>query len=92
MHQHKPKNITKLNNKQKKENLNNLKCLYTNADSLINKMEELQNYIKIYKPKLIAITEVKTKNNRVSLFKAEFQLEDYTLFDTNVEEKKAEEF
>jgi len=88
MHQHKPKNITKLNNKQKKENLNNLKCLYTNADSLINKMEELQNYIKIYKPKLIAITEVKTKNNRVSLFKAEFQLEDYTLFDTNIEEKK----
>ena len=39
-----------------------LKCFYTNADSLINKFTELKARVESHKCMVIAITEVKPKN------------------------------
>ena len=39
-------------------------CLYTNADQLQNKMEELCVYVNEYNPSLILVTEVLPKNNK----------------------------
>ena len=47
-----------------------LKCIYTNADSLSNKMNELELMIEEINPDLIAITEVLPKqlNRNVNNF------------------------
>jgi hypothetical protein len=58
---------------QPKDNVNKLKCVYTNADSLSNKMTELKTIAIIEKPHVIAVTEVKPKNYR------DITLEDFTL-------------
>ena len=41
-----------------------LSCIYTNADQLNNKFNELQLLVKTHDPDIIAITEVKPKNCR----------------------------
>jgi hypothetical protein len=41
-----------------------LKCFYTNADQLFNKLPELMVRTRDNKPDIIGITEVKNKNNR----------------------------
>lgn len=61
-------------------------CLYTNADSLLNKRNELKIEIALTKPKIIGITEVKPKNARFDIALAELQLDEYDLL-TNVHEK-----
>ena len=65
----------------KKNNENELTVLYTNADSLQNKLNELQLLIQIldYRPSVIAITEVKHKHNWHSQL-SEFNLKGYTLY------------
>ena len=51
-------------------NLNNvtltIQCLYTNADTLTNKMPELKALIQDHKPSVIAITEVTPKKIQIS--------------------------
>ena len=42
----------------------NLKCYYTNADCLLNKIEELEVVISIENPDIIIVTEVFPKNLR----------------------------
>ena len=55
------------------DTLKSLKCIYTNADSLRNKMAELKTVVYKEKPHIIAVTEIKPKNFR------EIQLADFTL-------------
>jgi hypothetical protein len=63
-------------------NSQSLKCIYTNADSFLNKFDEFkQRYVsESKKPDIIAITEVLPKNMRYTVNKAELDIEGYELF------------
>jgi phage-related protein len=56
--------------------------MYTNADQLKNKLTELKLCTSNgeLSPKIIAITEVKPKNNRYAIQPSEFTLNNYTLY------------
>ena len=54
-----------------------LHCFYTNADSLRNKINDLQARIEAEKPDIIAITEVLPKNSPEPLQDCEFQIPGY---------------
>ena len=62
--------------------LTELKCVYTNADSFMNKFDEFRTrFINDESdPHIIMITEALPKNSRYSTSKAEFNLEGYDLF------------
>jgi hypothetical protein len=63
--------------------IDNLKCFYTNADQLKNKMTELLVRIGDSMPHIIGITEVKPKNCTAKYNLAEYSLEesgDYEMF------------
>ena len=66
-------------------NPQNLHCIYTNADSLLNKIEEFK--IRFLSDEnisdIIAITEVVPKNMRYTLNNAEIELSGYELFPSN---------
>ena len=57
-----------------------LKCFYTNADSLINKFTEFKARVESHGCMGIAITEVKPKNQKFLLNTAELGLSDYDLY------------
>ena len=61
-----------------------LTCLYTNADSFMNKRTELDARITHSQPMIIAIIEMKPKHSRYSIEKNKLNLQGYDLF-TNVE-------
>ena len=63
-----------------------LNIWYTNADSLHNKLIELNLLLNnsLTKPDVIAITEAKSKRNG-AINKAEFALPQYRLFTNNFE-------
>ena len=66
-------------------------CLYTNADSLPNKLDELKARIQYCEGSMdiIGITEINPKNCRYYPGKAELQIDGYDLFmDENNEVKK----
>ena len=56
------------------------KCLYTNADSFMNKLSEFKERIKLCDYKIMGITEVKPKNQRFAITPTELSLEEYDLF------------
>ena len=62
------------------------KCLYTNADSLINKLSEFQARVKANKCMVIGVTGVKPKNLRFLLNPAELALDGYNLYHSNITE------
>lgn len=55
--------------------------MLTNADSLLNKLKELELLCYNEKPDLIAVTEVKPKNTRSALQSVDIQIEGYNLVD-----------
>lgn len=55
-------------------------CLYTNADQYMNKRSEMLANIDIFKPEVIAITEVKPKHARYSVHESEITVEGYEPF------------
>ncbi len=61
--------------------LNNLRCFYTNADTLRNKMTEFKTRLKQYKPHIIGINEVKPKYSRYKQNESEFKINDIGEFD-----------
>ena len=56
-------------------------CLYTNADTLMNKRLELEAQVAEMNPYIIAITEVNPKNTRFTIDRSELQMEGYELFE-----------
>jgi len=56
--------------------------MYTNADSLLNKMTELHGIVNCQdkKPHIIAITEVKPKTPSVQSLPSEYKSEGYNFF------------
>ena len=71
-------------------NIKNLSCIYTNADQLNNKFNELQLLVHAQKPDVIAIIEIKPKNSRYLPIIGEYILDDYNMWSTNIEEKMEE--
>jgi exonuclease III len=60
-----------------------LTCLYTNADSLLNKRNELSLLIQIHSPDIICITETAPKNAQEELQPSEIQVQGYSLHTNN---------
>ena len=60
--------------------MNKINCMYTNADSLMNKLSELKAQVTQSQPMIIGITEVKPKKCRFNIVPCELQLEGYELF------------
>ena len=61
-------------------------CMYTNADGLLNKRDELSVYIETLLPKIIAITEIKPKS-KTPFNKEEYNIRNYSLFVNNIPER-----
>ena len=55
-----------------------ISCFYTNADSLVNKIDELKTIVVNNKPQIIAVTEINPKNARFNLQNVEIQIPGYT--------------
>eukprot|EP00794_Sanderia_malayensis_P019527 gene19527-21456_t len=76
-------NLSNNENKQLKttgrHHQDGLKCLYTNADSLLNKREELSVYINLHNPDIIGISEAFPKNTSSSIEFAEYKMDSYDL-------------
>ena len=64
-------------------NMDGLKCLYTNADSLLNKIAELKLAVQNYRPHIIAVTEMR-KTRKTPIEDAEIQIQDYDIFRSNL--------
>ena len=68
-----------------------LRCLYTNADQLKNKMDEMETRIREYRPHIVGITEVKAKNSQRRCSPAEYNmvtLNNYDMFGVNLDSDK----
>ena len=61
--------------------------MYTNCDTLTNKLSELTIAIELNNPDIIVLTEVTPKNNRYTLQKLEIEIKGFNLFTTNFNEK-----
>ena len=59
--------------------------VYTNADSLPNKIQELKSYITLSEkvPDIIALTEIKTKN-KWQINNAELNIDGYDMYSNNL--------
>ena len=64
-------------------NQHDLNCLNTNADSLLNKLDEFKSRFLHEKPDIIDITEVLPKSMKYVISKAELDLKGYELFPSN---------
>ena len=60
--------------------LKGLRCMYTNCDSLCNKLIELEIRLNDFKADLCALTEVLPKNQRFPLTQNDIKLNWYQLF------------
>ena len=60
---------------------NYLRCMYTNADGIVNKIEEMKDRVNDYKPDIFAIVETHCQQNeesskycpKISLFPGKFE-------------------
>ena len=60
------------------QNVNStLACMYFNADSLLNKRDELKLLLDEHKPMVVGITEVTPKNYRTEIQQAELSMDGY---------------
>ena len=66
------------------EMVKNIFILYTNADSLLNKLEELKSIAYQKKPEIIVITEIMPKSSWSKVGSVEFSIEGYELY-TNLD-------
>ena len=57
-----------------------LRCVYTNADCLTNKLISLEECIDLNNPDIVAITEIKPKNSSFPLSPSTFNIENYQFF------------
>ena len=73
--------------KNPKKNIvrNKISCMYTNSDTVTNKMHELKACVENDNPWIIVITEVTSKNYRIPVQKAELEIsKNYDIFPENI--------
>ena len=68
---------------------NRLKCFYTNADMLDNKINELQIAVREHEPDVIAIKEVKPKHFRYSPCSSSYKIEIFNMFQCNIDSDRS---
>lgn len=70
------------------QEVKNSGIIYTNADSLLNKLNELEIFLKcqLYKPHIIAVTEAKPKKFSGQIRPSKFHLDGYKIFCEGVSE------
>ena len=77
-------------NGRDKENISNpssfISLIYTNADALLNKMDELQNLCILAKPDILVITEVLPKYSMSKIQEVEIGLNGYNMYTNILEE------
>ena len=61
--------------------------MYSNLDTITNKLDELKARVNVENPTIIALTEIKPKNARYSLTKEELNINGYNIIATNLENK-----
>ena len=64
----KGENVNNVNNFGTRKCLSEIKCMYTNSDSLVNKLGELEHFTGEMDFDLIGITEVLPKNPGTDFF------------------------
>ena len=74
-----------VNSVTKVKKINNIVCLYTNADQFLNKRSEFSVAMEIYNPDIVGITEVKPKTSRYKIQESELMIENFDIFH-NLEE------
>ena len=80
------KDIPAVNPNKNKES--KLYCMYTNTDTLTNKMPELNGQIVEHQPSVITVTEVNPKNYRIPVQKAEIKVsDDHNVFPDSISSK-----
>ena len=89
MEQEDSKSKPTINNEKRKQSVKSvnklkvsdqIKCIYTNADCLMNKLQELKETVNDQSPHIIAITEVKPKNARYKATETELKIQGYEIF------------
>jgi hypothetical protein len=80
---------TAKNNQDSQAINSSFNILYTNADCLNNKKDELQILLSslTFKPSIIIITEVNSKHSLYDMNEAEFNIDGYDLFGCNIGKK-----
>ena len=66
------------------QNKQDMKMMYTNADSLLNKLPELQVVLDETKPDVLAVTEILPKNASTPPREVEYQIPGYNQMFTNL--------
>ena len=61
-------------------NTNVLRCMYTNADCLTNKLDEFKSRLTVLKPDVVAITEVFLKHFLNTISQESLQITGYDLY------------
>lgn len=64
----------------RRHDVSNIKCVYTNADCFMNKVDEFKSRFNVTEnnqPDIIMITEVLPKNIRYEISKSEISLDGY---------------
>ena len=76
-----PINIKEKDQKRQKEKnrKKKLNVLFSNCDTLTNKMPEFQANITLYSPDIIGLNEVKPKNSKTDITSEEFRVQGYHL-------------
>ena len=64
--------------------IDTIKILYTNADQLSTKINELKSRILLEKPKIVIITEVNNKHTRLPPDKVLYNIPEFQMFDKNI--------
>ena len=79
--------IRDVNTKESVHSITKLRCIYTNIDSITNKIDELEHVIGIHKAHVVLVNEVKPKNSRYIMSKEELTIEGFTAYGRNLDNK-----
>ena len=67
------------------QTVNDLRCVYTNADSVVNKMDELRSRVTNLDPHIIDITETKPRHAHFNLSLPALQIKGYKIFHNSLD-------
>jgi len=66
------------------QHIDNIKVMYTNADTLSNKITELRTRVQIEKPQIICVNEVKPKHSKTPPIKEHYSIDNFYMYMCNI--------